>query len=169
LSLITPKLLAINVEIENNSKSVKFDFWCLRRLIWALRKCVVAKRILKTILSWDAGFGWPNEMIFFFYQICCLLYEFFIHMEIWNRDGRHENFDGLNVIWNMNVYSKCNSRLDNNFLITVYCEVGVCHGAFDAKLGICPSMSLNFDGLNEPSMSTLIHNFKYKWKWHLVL
>jgi hypothetical protein len=26
LSLITPKLLAINVEIENNSKSVKFDF-----------------------------------------------------------------------------------------------------------------------------------------------
>jgi hypothetical protein len=26
LSLITPKLLAINVEIEKNSKSVKFDF-----------------------------------------------------------------------------------------------------------------------------------------------
>jgi hypothetical protein len=71
---------------------------------------------------------------------------------IWNRDGRHENFDGLNAIWNMNVYSECNSRLDNNFLITVYYEEVVCLGAIEAKLDICPSMSLNFDGLNGPSM-----------------
>jgi hypothetical protein len=46
---------------------------------------------------------------------------------IWNQDGIPENFDGLNAIWNMNVYSKRGSRLDNDFLITLKWADGCIH------------------------------------------
>jgi hypothetical protein len=58
------------------AKLVNLDYSNIGRLIWKVRNCIMAKRILKTSIEMIC-LGDPNEMNF--YEKCGLQYEFFIY------------------------------------------------------------------------------------------